>query len=208
MLRGRGFRRQLVALSAGGADDPTGQNFVLPVGGFENIVHVEVRVAGENVDALVRGVVRVPQCCIGFASAFVAERGLAHAVHAAEAAGQRFVHSDDDGADLWRCFIAREHGVEPFHLIGIELIGGGVVERNEIDIALHPVIVGAQLVIPRIVFQALRAERGRLQPIGELQQPGFARHRRDGLMVAHEQVDGQVTEGNHLARDEIGPCVL
>ena len=40
-----------------------------------------------------------------------------------DAARQRFVHTHHDGANFRRRFVARQHGVEPFHLIGIELLG-------------------------------------------------------------------------------------
>ncbi len=126
-------------------------------------------------------------------------------MHAANTSGQRFVHSGHDGPHLRGRFIARQHGVEPFHLVRIELFDGGVVERNKIDIALRPVIISVQFVILGIVFQALRAEGGCPQPVGKLHQPRFARHRRDGFMISHQQIHGQLTEWNNLVRDEIRP---
>ncbi len=154
------------------------------------------------------GLLDMPERLIRFPAAQIAAFGLAHAVHVAPAARQRFVHPHHDGANLRRRLIAREHAVEPFHLVGIELLRGRIVQRNKIDVALDPVIVGVQLVIHWIVLQPLRTDRRRLQPIGELYQPRFARHGRNGLMIANRQVDRQRAERNNLVLDEIRPRIL
>src|SRR5580704_11958783 len=106
-IRGGGFgvhffRRQGVANRAGGADDPSGQDAAVfaPVGGVENAVHEIVRVAGEDVDALVRILVGLQQVGIDAVAALDAGGELVHGVIFRNAIRKGFVHSDHDGANL------------------------------------------------------------------------------------------------------------
>ena len=71
-MRIGGIGGKRVPYRACGPHDPSGQHaaILLPVGGIENSVHVIVRVARENVDALVRVILRTEQVGIHVTPAF------------------------------------------------------------------------------------------------------------------------------------------
>src|ERR1022692_2308406 len=129
-------------------------------------------VAGEDVNVLVRGVLRVPEGLVSGAAGSLALGPIVHAVIAADAAGEGGVHTDDDRADSLIGFVPLNDGAEPLKLGVIELIAGGVVEGDEINVAIDPVIVGAEDAIGGIVGEALLAEGGGVDPVGELQEVG------------------------------------
>src|SRR5579864_2473633 len=113
--------------------------------------------AGEYVDSLVGWVLRPPKRFVYFAAALVALRPIAHTVVVPDASGQSGVHSDHDSPDAGGCFVALDKGAKPGELAGIKLVQTGVVEHDEIDVPLDPMIVGAELAILRVVFQPLGA---------------------------------------------------
>src|SRR5579872_2284232 len=112
------------------------------------------------------------------------------------------MHADNHGPNIARRLIPCEHTVKPLQLPGIELILAGIVERDEIDVMRNPVIIGAQLVIGGVVREALCAKRGSVQPVGELNQIRRARLRRDGLVIARDEIDGKFAEGTDLMSDK------
>src|SRR5580704_13872272 len=117
-------------------------------------------------------------------------------------AGQRDVRAHHDCTDIRRSFVAIDYFVEPSELGKIELLRRYVVKRDEVDIAPDPVVVSVQLPIRRIVLQPPRANGRILKPIGELNQPGLARRRRDGFVISNRQKDREIAEWRHLVGDE------
>ena len=117
-----------MAHGSGSSDDPAGEHFVFPIGRVVNVLHIEVRMAGDNVDALVRGFLNLPEPLIKLAAGLIALRPIAHAVKMSDVAGQRGVHSHDDGLDIRIGFVALQEREKPVELGGIELVRTGVVE--------------------------------------------------------------------------------
>src|SRR5262249_36281430 len=103
---------------------------------------------------------------------------------------------------------ALHHALKPAHLIVVELVFGGVVEVDEIHSVFDPVKESLQCAIVRIIGQALRAQRGRVEPVGELDDELLARLRRIRLMIADAEVNRDRSEGIELALNEIVPLGL
>ena len=79
------------------------------------------------------------------------------------------MHPDDNGVNLRVGGIRAQDFLKPRQLIGIELIGGCVVESYKVDAVLNPVVISPQLEILAIVVEPLSAQDRRIDPIGELQ---------------------------------------
>jgi len=84
------------------------------------------------------------------------------------------MHADDDSADRLVSLVALHDGAEPLELRVVKLIARGVVEGDEINVVIDPVVVRAEGMVGRIVGKALLTEDGGVEPVGKLQQVGFA----------------------------------
>src|SRR5580704_16649623 len=100
----------LIAPGTGSAYNPTGQNIgmILPVVGLKNVFHIEVRVAGDRIDVLLRIFSPLHEVEVGATSARCALHArtlliAVHAVTAGQAVGQSAVHADNNRLD--RCVI-------------------------------------------------------------------------------------------------------
>src|SRR6202142_3375332 len=101
--------------------------------------------------------------------------------------------------------IRAECSLKPRQLIGIELIGGGVVESDKVNAVLDPMVVRPELEILAIVVEALFAQERSIEPIGELNQVLIACLRRDDLVVSDGEKHGQGAEGKKLILYEVVP---
>src|SRR5579863_4143404 len=137
---GADFRREAVANGSGGADVPAGKDVVTPVACAVGVFDDEVRVAGEDVDMLA-GRLKIPEHVVHFAAGGDAWGGVAHGVAEANAAGEGPMHADDDGLDGGVVAVGGEAGADPAHLLIVKAAVGGVVEGEEVDTALDPVVV-------------------------------------------------------------------
>jgi hypothetical protein len=68
-----------------------------------------------------------------------------------DAVGKGFVHADDEGSDGGIFRVRVEHALEPGELIAVELVGGCIVEIDEVDASALPVIVSAEATVFRVV---------------------------------------------------------
>ena len=75
-----------------------------------------------------------------------------------------------------------------------EFIAAGVVEGDEVDAVMNPVIPGSNGSSIGAILLALRGNLGAIEQRGELDDVGFARHGRDRLMVSATEEDGKGTE--------------
>src|SRR5712692_12014846 len=94
--------RQAIANCARRSHDPSRKNFLLltlPAGGVVDISDIEVRMAGEDIDALAGLRLKINKGFINFAAALRFLGGLIHAVAGRKAVREGFVHPDDDGLD-------------------------------------------------------------------------------------------------------------
>ena len=78
------------------------------------------------------------------------------------------MHTNDKGVHIPVGFVTSKRSLNPSNLRVIELIVGGVVERNEIHPSLNPVIISSKFVIAGIVAKSLGANRWRVEPVREL----------------------------------------
>ena len=78
------------------------------------------------------------------------------------------MHADYDRCNRWIFRVGGENVLEPRHLIAVELIGGRVVEINEVNASTLPVIVNVEAMVFRVVAQALLLEHRRVEPVGKL----------------------------------------
>ena len=78
------------------------------------------------------------------------------------------------------------------------VVGGGIVERNEIHPSLNPVIVRSKFVIVGIVAKSLGVNRWRVEPISKLLQIVCSRFRGNEFVVADCQIYGNVGKRIHL----------
>src|SRR6202050_549633 len=164
-----------------------------------------MRVACQHGIALVSFVLRLEQIAVYAAAAFDSGRRLIHAVIFGNAFREGFVHSDDDGADLRIRVRGPQCFLKPLQLRGIELIGSGIIEIDEVHSALYPVVVGGQLVGERIVTKTLLAKLGCVQPVGKLNDVLLAGLWRDCFMVADAQKNGELSERSDLTSNEVVP---
>src|SRR5262249_54983595 len=112
------------------AHDPSRQHAAVPapVVAIENPAHVEMRVAGEDVNVLARLLAEVQQGGVDAVPALGAYRGVAHAVAGSQAVRQGGVHAHHNRRHVGIGGGARENSLEPANLIVVELIRRGVVE--------------------------------------------------------------------------------
>src|SRR5258706_14859774 len=139
-MRIGGVWGQRVPYGSSGPDDPSGQYtaVLLPIGGIEYSVHVIVRMARKNVDALVRFVLRAQQVGIHVAPAFSARGRFIHTVTRGNAFWQRLVHSGHDGRYRRISQGLRESLLEPANLRFIKLIGGWAFSKKKKQTPLDP----------------------------------------------------------------------
>jgi len=78
------------------------------------------------------------------------------------------MHANDNAAHVCVGFIARKHALDPSNLCVVELVVGGIVQRDEIHRSLNPMVIGPEFVITGIVAESLRSDRWRIEPIGKL----------------------------------------
>src|SRR5713226_6392717 len=117
--------RQAIADRARRSYDPSGKNFLLltlPAGGVVNVSHIEVRMAGEHVDALAGLRLKINEGFIDSAAALSFLGGLIHAVAGRKAVREGFVHADDDGFDGRVGHGVMQNLAEPGHLRRVELV--------------------------------------------------------------------------------------
>ena len=57
------------------------------------------------------------------------------------------MHADDHSAHIMIYPSAFQYALQPVHLLRIKLIFAGIVQIDEVNAALYPVIVGVRLVI-------------------------------------------------------------
>ena len=117
--------------------------------------------------ALVR-VLRLQQGRIDLAPALLSLRPVAHAVVGGKAVGQGGVHAGDDRRDGRIGQVAVHGALQPGDLLRVELVAAGVVESEEVDAVLDPVVVRSDAMILRVVLQPLALNRRGIDPIGEL----------------------------------------
>src|SRR5438552_10454882 len=115
------------------------------------------------------------------------------------------MHPNHDGLDIRRCFVTIYYRVKPPELVVVELLQTRIVERYEIDVAIGPMIITAQLVILRIIVEPLRLDDWILQPVGELKEPGVARGGRNGFMIPDCEKYRDAAERVQLMSDEVRP---
>src|SRR6202790_4014287 len=207
-MRIGGIGAKRVPYCACAPHDPSGQYaaILLPVGGIEYSVHVIVRVARENVDALVRVILPTEQVGIHVTPAFGAVGRFVHAMTRGNTFGQRLVHSSHDGRYSWISQVFCESFLEPAYLRFIKLIGGCAIEVVKGHPTIDPMEIGLQFAVTRVVPQSLGAQNWRIQPIRKLQEKILAGlQRRDRLMISNAQEKWNRTEGHNLAINEIRP---
>src|SRR5207302_857050 len=107
------------------------------------------------------------------------------------------------GLNLAGIFITANDGKKPGFLCVIELIAAGVIERDEVDIVADPVVIGAEQMILGVVFEALRLDGGRFQPVRELGEVLFAARRRYGFVITRSEADRRRAEGRQLVGNKI-----
>ena len=118
------------------------------------------------------------------------------------------MHAHDYRDDGPRLTIFREPLTEPGHLFRIEGIVRGVVERDEVDGAVHdPMIVSAETA-GVMVGIALGAEARAVQIGLKLHAVGGAGLRENHLVIADAQKDLQGVEGPQLVVDEVRPGIF
>src|SRR3984885_13027451 len=147
-----GFFRQSRSHGASSPNDPAGQDAAvrLPVRRIENIRHVIVGMALQDIHILVRFVLRARKVRVNAPAAIRSRGRFVHAVARGNTFRQRFMHAYDDGMNLRICFIASENLFEPGKLCLVELVGSGVVEIDEVHSILDPVVISAKKVVERI----------------------------------------------------------
>src|SRR6266581_2887788 len=203
--------RQAIADRARRSYDPSRENFLLltfPAGGIVNVSHIEVRMAGEHIDALAGLRLKINEGFINSAAALSFLGGLIHAVAGRKAVGQGFVHADDDGLDGRVGHGVMQNLAEPGHLRRVELVPRGVVQIDEINAALNPVVIRLQHVVGAVVAQPLLLDHGGIEPIGELLEEIGAGFRGNQFVVSDAEKNRKVAEGNHLVLNEVGPGVV
>ena len=94
------------------------------------------------------------------------------------------MHADHHSLNIGVRKISGDYGPEPFHLSFAEFILGSVVESDEIDSAINPVIIRMRPAILGIVFQPLRAQHWGIQPFGEVAQVIIAVTVKNHFMIA------------------------
>src|SRR5260370_13313165 len=142
---GRRARRKGVASRPSRSYDPA----VQAVPGrlvLECPFHIEMRMAGKYVDflhllELHKGVVNM---LAAFTTLFllsrIGDRVVAHGVVARPARGQSFMHADYHSTDSTAVLRPSERAIKPIQLIAGE-DAGRIVQRDEINFSLDPVIV-------------------------------------------------------------------
>jgi len=156
----------------------------------------------------VRIVLRFEQIRIDAPAAQRSDSKLIHAVIRRNTVGKRFVHADDHRPNLSIRRISQENFFKPYKLIGIELIRGAIVETDEIHAAHNPVIVRLQLVIIRVVQEALPAQRLLVEPVRELDDVLVTGFRRNRFVIADAEENGETPEGSNLILQEVLPGQL
>src|SRR5215831_21106007 len=96
------------------------------------------------------------------------------------------------------CSGSLEFSREPSHLIKAELIGCGVIESNEVNATINPVIVCFHHVIARIVRQPLLPNHRRVKPVRKLGDGFIMGFRLDQFMIADAKKDRRRSKGIEL----------
>src|SRR6266852_6780586 len=203
--------RQAVADCARRSYDPSRKNFLLltlPAGGVVDISDIEVRMAGEDVGALAGLRLKINKGFINFAAALSFLGGLIHAVAGRKAVREGFVHADDDGFDGCVGHCVMQDLAEPGHLRRVKLVPRGVVQIDEINAALNPVVIGLQHVVGAVVAQPLLLDHRGIEPIGELLEEIGAGFRGNEFVVSDAEKNRKVAEGDNLVLNEVGPGVV
>ena len=130
-----------------------------------------------------------------------------HAVPGGQAFRQSFMHPYNHAAHIGVSTCALQYALEPVHLLSIKLVLACVVQINEVNSTLYPVIVGMRL-ITRLVSLPLPPQSGSVKGVGkslfEL-LPGFGRGK---FMIADSQIERHRLKGIELVCDEIRPRVF
>ena len=116
------------------------------------------------------------------------------------------MHAHDDGGYGGARQILLQHFFKPGQLIAVKLLAAGAIQKIKRHAAVDPVIVGAQHVIVRRILQTLRAQHGRIKPVGELQEKplaGFCRS--DYFVVADADEIRNIAERLDLVVDVVLP---
>lgn len=87
----------------------------------------------------------------------------------------------------------------------VKLVVGGVVQVDEVDATALPVVIGPDLRIAGIVFQALRLQRRGVEPRGEPLHKLCPSFWESGFVVADSEVEGQRTKRLDLVLHEVVP---
>src|ERR1700676_15700 len=103
--------------------------------------------ARENVDALVRLVLRAQQVGVYVTPAFGPSGRLIHAVTRRNAVWQRLVHSGHDGRYGGISQVLCESPLEPANLRFIKLIGGCAIEVIKSHTAVDPMKIGFKFAV-------------------------------------------------------------
>jgi hypothetical protein len=106
-------------------------------------------------------------------------------VIAGDTVGKGFVRADNERRDSGVFRVGGEDALEPCHLFTVELIGRGTVERNEVNSAALPVIVGVQAMVFWVVAKALLLNFRSIEPVRKLSQIVAAIFRRDKFVIAN-----------------------
>src|SRR5579859_4424922 len=206
----RGIRRQRVTHRAASADNPARQFTTVrfPIVGIENAVHIEMRVAGQQVNMLVRLLLEIQELGIDAAAALCAHGPVIHAVAAGQAVRQRRMHAHYQGPHIFIGRRAIQHALQPTHLLWQELVERSVIQVNKIHSTLYPVEISLRRRVLRIVRKTLLAEGGSIQPFGECFSKLLARLGQSGFMIADAHKDRHGTKRPKLVLDEIIPGVF
>lgn len=124
-----------------------------------------------------------------------------------DAIGKSLMHADDDGDDGGIFGVGGENVFEPRHLIAVELVGGCVVEIDEVNASALPVIVDVETMVFWVITQPLLLEFWRVDPIGKLDEIVGASFRRIEFVIADAEIDGRAGEGDELVLDEVVPGI-
>src|ERR1700691_158217 len=99
--------------------------------------------------------------------------------------------------------IRTERFFKPGNLVGVKLVLCRVVEIDEIDSALDPVVVGLGLKVGGIILQALRAQNGQIELASELRKKRGVVFWCDRLVIPDPQIKRNCPERSDLILDEI-----
>src|SRR5436305_12473425 len=119
--------------------------------------------------------------------------------------GQGSMHADYNGFNFWIRCRPLQNTFKPRNLCRSKLIMRRVIQRDEINWSLDPVIIRFELVILRIIRQALLLQERRIEPVGELRDVIATVAHALHFVITNAEKDRDIPERLYLVLNEIVP---